>query len=332
MGQCALRYERFTALIERAGRDFDGLASAANLRPAFVERGDACRFHWVYPIFFVAAAGSRLYAGEASLQAPIDLGGAHLEFAWTGAQVSPPGGDASEVEATFLAAALAWQSLHTLDRFLTRFFEALTLQQEDEDAAPEQRILSIQSIQFFSVHLLDASRPLRWTIRDRVLRVLKALDHGWDTRELRESIGTQNGLAGLLTLHYEKMEAKRREEEARRRDRANGYFRLVAAALALLTLFSTIGAVIDLYDPEKTRFKGPSRAAEALLVFLPIVALTGVGWVLWRLGIALWNRMESSRLRWTVPTLGWPLGVAALAAGAWGAWLLGTWIWTWIPI
>jgi hypothetical protein len=316
----AHNYDRFTVLAQRAGQDFGRLAEKARLLPVFQEWREPGVFHWIYPIFFVPAA-PRLYATEASLQPAITLGGSRLEFAWLGAQVSPPGADVQEAEAAFLAAALAWQSLHTLDRLLTRYFETLTLQQTDEDARLEQRIIKIQSLQIFSVHLLDASRPLRWTIRGRVLTVLKALDNGWDTRELRESVGAQNGLAGLLTLYYDKLETKRRES-------ARWFFQLAAGVLTLLTLFTTIGAVIDLYDPDKTQFKGPRRAVEALMFFIPIIAVGFLEWLLWR-GATSWK--EESRPRCGLPAR-WLLAVAVAVLGALGAWALGNWLWTWLPI
>ncbi len=322
----AHNYERFTVLTRRACREFGELAEKARLLPIFQESRDAGAVHWIYPIFFVSAA-PRLYAAEASLQPAIDLGGSHLEFAWIGAQVSPPNADIREVEATFLAAALAWQSLHTLSRLLANVFEGLTLQQEDENTAPEMRLRAIQSTQIFSLHVLDAARPMRWSIRDRNLRVLKALDHGWDASGLRESIGTGNALE-QLRLHYEKLETKRRDYEAARRERANGYFRLAAGVLTLLTLFTTIGAVIDLYDPDKTFFKGPRRAVEALMFFVPIIIIASLEWLVWWL---VTNQKRGSRSRWVV-LVGWLLAMVILAMGVLAAWRVDNWLWTWLPI
>jgi hypothetical protein len=303
-------YQLFQPLAEQIGKAFMGLAAGAGLTPIF-ERPERFKVRWIYPVFFSDAEW--VYTGNDGAGKPAVAGGAEVVLGWRGAHVRTPA-DQGRVEDIFLAASLAWQSLYTLNKFLATALQQLVLRQEADDAVTFDTIRTIRESRFFSNHLLDASRPLRWTIKGDGLGLFKVIEAAWETAVLRGAIPDQAGMADLAALYYEQIEARRtkaredtraareraeqqraeaekraQEDRAKREQRTSDtnkllltLFGLVLSALSIVNVATNL---INLYDPAQHVFgAGWGRVYRALGVAaaLVLVLLVLFGLIWWR--------------------------------------------------
>jgi hypothetical protein len=194
-----------------------------------------------------------------------------ISVAWRGVQVLAGVQEAPleerdriAIEAVMSANCLAWESLHVLDRLLGDFLQNIVLKppaasQRDED------LFEGRHIRFFSRYLLDATRPLRWTIRGELLSLLDHIDSQWKVEDLR---GAAEAKTELVALYNEQEEARRQKT---RGEQLETTFKIITIALVSFPAYSAFADAVHLLNSEEVKDIWLCRFCWG--VILPIIAI-----------------------------------------------------------
>lgn len=250
--------ERWSAFFRWEEGAYDRLEPVANAaRQSFVRvcedlgvheftalrRPTSTTFPWIYSLFLLDEPATDIPPAQAGSGSTVAVDGGRVDVRWRGADVRSEGEyDRTELEALFVAASAAWQTLFATDSLL-----ASTLQTLEEARTPAigsesgHRDLADELL-VFSRRVTDASRAIRWTISRQGLSLLETIHDTWGTAQMWQSIDDKAGLAKLLV-------------EQRQQDKREHVQTLVgnlALALAVLSSVSAAADVLNLVDPSAT--------------------------------------------------------------------------------
>jgi hypothetical protein len=287
-------YEPLQAVLVDARDRYVAMAEEAGLKAVLARTRRL--IDWIYPVFFTEG-GEWVYPPN-QLAAPVRYDDSEVLAAWRGVHVrlasrQEPGLQAAHkaeqqaaVEILVAFAALAWQALHGVDRYLGEYLVQLQPRPGGPQPVAPGQGEDMHDVRLFSHRVLETARPRHWTIRGAFLTLLENLGKAWDTTESSASIRSKTD---LVTLYHEKREAQRKELEARqealrkdaeatRNQRRDNKFKVIGFILAVVSSVSAIASVFSLIDKDYPGWGwwGVSRAAIALGLSSLLGILAGI--------------------------------------------------------
>jgi hypothetical protein len=287
-------YEPLQAVFVGASDEFVAKARQEGLQA--VLRRERRLIDWIYPVFFTEG-GEWVYPPNQPA-APVRYDDSEVLAAWRGVHVRLSSGQQAGNQAAHKAeqqavieilvafAALAWQALHGVDRYLGEYLVQLQPRPGGPQPVAPGQGEDMRDIRLFSHRVLETARPRHWTIRGAFLTLLENLGKAWDTTESSASIRAKTD---LVTLYHEKREAQRKElearqealrkdEEATRNQRRDNKFKMIGFILAVVSSVSAIASVFSLIDKDYPGWGwwGVSRAAIALGLSSLLGILAGI--------------------------------------------------------
>jgi hypothetical protein len=201
-----------------------GLREASELLRADM----AIRGHnsWTYPIFITDSQ-----ADEANCATTLSLGASEIAIGWRASELKPSdSGFLERVETAAVAACASWQSLTVLDKALPIFGHNFL-------TATTTPTHSIRAVRVLAKQVIDASRPVCWTIDRELLEILEAMCRVWRTSELCLAV---NDNTDLVSLIYDQLQAEAREANTR-------LFGRLAFFIACMSLASAAKGMIEFW-------------------------------------------------------------------------------------
>lgn len=238
-----------------------------------------------------------------SEEARVSYSAAEIYVDWSEALVRAPGGGADaaqaatvrqDIETAFTIGMASWFALYLMNK-LASIYLLQTFVYSDDDGKPDDDgkqsmadVIHKKSMAYMDV--ANAAHPIRWTDRRRDLYLLETIHRNWSSDRWWKNIEQR---MALLSLHYKRLEDKRRQQADELRRKADDRRRTseqqrrdfearqeantrrlthVAAALACGTIVSAVADATTLYNAPKGRV--PLVVAVALtLVFIILILI-----------------------------------------------------------